>query len=258
MAVLKSLRAFEAENYQKKGFTKVGHKIFTDQDYQNLKNTIYDILARHGDMQKTTAIARAHLLNPEILFWVLSDNVLDICEDVLGPHIGLFSCALFYKKAHTDDKAYWHTDTSGLVRYNLIEDTNLLNLTISLTQTNVENGCLRYLPGTHLTEVKHDWLAPENDLITYSMSVSDEQLDLNSIEPIELNENEASIHNVNVVHGSEANRSDRDRVTLSCRFFSASKRCNLENFEKHGVRPQPFLVRGQDVANSKLKVLRLK
>lgn len=258
MAVLKSLRASEAENYQKKGFTKVGHKIFTDQDYQNLKTTINDILIRNGNMEKTTAIARAHILNPEILFWVLSDNVLDICEDVLGPHIGLFSCALFYKKARTNDKAYWHTDTSGLVRYNLVEDTNLLNLTISFTRTDVANGCLRYLPGTHLAEVKHDWLAPENGLITYSMSVSDEQLDLSSIEPMELNENEASLHNVNVVHGSEANLSDRDRITLSCRFFSASNRCNLENFEKHGIMPHPFLVRGQDVANSHLKVLSLK
>lgn len=258
MATLKSLRASEADNYHLRGFTKVGHKIFTDQDYQDLKSTINEILVSNGNKETTIAIGRVHVLNPEILFWVLSDNVLDICEDILGPNIGLFSCALFYKKAHTPDKAYWHTDTSGLRRYNLVEDTNLLNLTLSFSRTDAASGCLRYLPGTHLTPVKHDWLAPENKLITYSLSVSDEQLDLTSIECMELGENEGSIHNVNVVHGSEPNLSDRDRITLSCRFFSATNRCYPENFEKNGISPPPFLVRGHDLASSGLKSLSFK
>lgn len=258
MPALKSLRQSEIETYQKKGFTKVGHKIFNEKDFQDLKGTVNNILLANGNKESTTAVGFVHIRNPEILFWLLSDNVLDICEDIFGPNIGLWGTTIFYKKANTTDKAYWHKDTSGLIRYNLIEDKNLLNFTISFTQTDARNGCIRYVPGTHLRHIEHDWMAPINGLITNPISIRDEVLDLNSIEYMELNENEASIHNVNVVHGSEPNLSDRDRITLSCRFFSASTRCNIENFKKNNILPRPFLVRGVDLANSQLKVLSLK
>ena len=75
---------------------------------------------------------------------------------------------------------------------------------------------------------------------------------------MELDENEASLHNVNLVHGSDPNSSTNDRITLSCRFFSASSRCNVENFLKSELLQRPFLVRGRDVANSNLKGLFLK
>ncbi len=259
MPPLKSLTQNEIKSFQEDGFTKVGHKIFSDKDFQGLKETVDNILMAHGNKTDTTAVGFVHFRNPEILFWILSDNVLDICEDVYGPNIGLLGCTIFYKKANTPDKAYWHTDTARIVRDNLFENKNdLLNMTISLTETSTSNGCLRLLPGSHLKHFPHDWNAPINGLIQNPVSIREEILDLKSAKFMELNENEASIHNVNTVHGSEANLSNVDRITLSCRFFSASHRCNVDNFIKNNILPRPYLVRGNDVANSQLKGLFLK
>ena len=259
MSSLKSLSPNAIKAFQEDGFTKVGHRIFNDKDYLELKETVNNILLANGNKAESTAVGFVHFRNPEILFWVLSDNILDICEDLYGPNIGLLGCTVFYKKAHTQDKAYWHTDTSRIVRHNLFENKdNLLNFTLSFTETDISNGCLRYVPGTHLKHFAHDWQAPVNGLISNPVSIRDEVLDLSSVKHLELSENEASVHNVNVVHGSEPNLSNRDRITLSCRFFSASTRCNVENFIKNDILPRPFLVRGKDVANSQLKGLFLK
>lgn len=258
MHAFKSLQQDEIEAYQQKGYVKVPRKLFNGKDYNALKETINNVFAANGGKRASTAVGYVHFRNPEILFWVLSENVLNIAEDILGPNIGLWACTLFYKKAHTNEKAYWHKDTSGLIRYNLFEDRNLLNFTIALSDADVSNGCVRYIPGTHREHIEHDWVAPKSEFISNSLSIRPELLNLSSAENMELNENEVSLHNVNVVHGSEPNLSDRDRIILSLRLFSASTRCNLENFEKNNLLPRPFLVRGKDLANSQLKVLFLK
>lgn len=258
MSVLKSLRLEEIEQYKNNGFSKVAKKIFTVSDFCDLSSCISKILDANGNKEASTAVGYLHLRYPEILFWLLSDNILDICEDILGPNIGLYGSTIFYKKANTPDKAHWHTDTSGLVRFNLIEDKNMLNLTLALTQVDKHNGCLRYYPGTHLKHFEHDWLATANNLITNPVSISEERLRDMETTFLELSENEASAHNVNVVHGSEPNLSTRDRITLSIRFFSASARCNIENFKKNNILPLPFLVRGQDITNSQIPVLKIK
>lgn len=255
---MKSLRINEFESYRKHGFTTVGSKIFAEKDFQALKSTVNNILRFHGNKEASTAVGFLQLTHPEILFWILSDNILDVAEDVLGPNIGYLNSTIFFKKARTNDKAHWHTDTSGFERYNLFEDKNQINLTLSITRSDASNGGLRCIPGSHLQKFNHDWQAPVNDLITNPHSIREDVLDTASAVPMQLGENEVSLHNVNVVHGSEPNLSDDDRITLSTRFFSASSRCNVENFKKSNPNLRPFLVRGHDVANSQLKFLSLK
>lgn len=252
--MMKSLKQTEFDSYQKNGFAKVGHKIFTDQDFLSLKNLIDGILAANGKKESSAGLGSMHSKYPEILFWLLSDNILDIAEDILGPHIGYLNSIIWYKKGNTQDKLYWHTDTTGFSKFGLFEDTNLLNLTLSITRSDASNGCLKCLPGTHLQTFTHDWIGPENQLQKSLGSIDEKNLDTTSTVRIELAENEVSIHNVNLVHSSEPNLSHEDRITISTRFFSASKRCYVENF-KNTPLPTPFLVRGQDLAGSQLKFL---
>lgn len=254
---MKSLRQTEIESYQKNGFAKVGHKIFTDQDFQSLKKLIDDILLVNGNKDAPTGLGSMHIQYPEILFWLLSSNILDIAEDILGPNVGYLNSIIWYKKGNTPDKLYWHTDTTGFTKFNLFEDTNLLNLTLSITRSDASNGCLRCLPGTHLQKFSHDWAEEKNRLHTSYNSINEKNLDLASAVCLELAENEVSLHNVNVVHCSEPNLSSEDRIVISTRFFSASSWCNIEGF-KNTPLPQPFLVRGQDLANSQLKFLAIK
>jgi ectoine hydroxylase-related dioxygenase (phytanoyl-CoA dioxygenase family) len=254
----KSLRQNEFESFQRDGFAKVGHKIFTDTDFHTLKTTVNEILIKRNNKATSVPIGNLQFAHPEILYWILSDNVLDIAEDFLGPNVGLLNSTVFYKKSNTEDKAYWHTDTGGFERYQLFEDPKLINLTIALTKADKQNGCLKYIPGTHSRKFQHDYVAPLNDLIKNPSSINEENLDLTSVKYLELSENEASVHNVHAVHGSDPNPSDEDRITLSIRFFSASTRCNVENFKNNNVLLRPILVRGVDAASSGLPFFSIK
>ena len=106
-------------------------------------------------------------------------------------------------------------------------------------------------------EIKHDKISPVEDVIMAPSSISEEKLNLSSMVYLELEKNEASVHDVRVVHGSDPNPSPHDRMTLSLRFFSASTRCNLEGF-KNSKMIRPFLVRGVDAKNSGLPFFSIK
>jgi hypothetical protein len=255
---LKRLHQNELDAYDRDGFTKIGHKIFVDQDFQSLKNTIDEILIKRNNKSVSGPIGNLQFAHPEILYWVLSDTVLDIAEDFLGPNVGLLSSTIFYKKPNTPEKANWHTDTGGFEKFQLFEDPKLINLTIALTRTDRKNGCLKLLPGTQTRKFKHDRVASLSDLIMNPSSISEENLDLSEMKYLELSENEGSVHNVHVVHGSDPNCGDEDRISLSVRFFSASSRCNVEGFKKNTNFFRPMLVRGRDAANSGLPFFSIK
>lgn len=258
MGQLRRFSQEQKEFYQKNGFAKIPEKIFTDEDYKAFKDLILQILREKNPAGESTAVPSLHAHYPEVLFWILSDNVLNAVEDILGPNIGFWTSTVFYKKPQSAEKAYWHQDTAYVYRYNLFEDKNLINMTISFGKTDIEAGCLRYIPETQNQWRTHDLLAPKSDLITYNSAIREEQLATERAVYMELDENEASFHNINTVHGSEPNRSAHERITLSCRFFSASSPCHLEQFRTAGLWPSPYLVRGEDVAESCLQRLSLR
>ena len=250
-----SLAPEDLAYYSQNGFVKVNHPVFSETDFASYSKKITEIKNAELPQNNSSAISSAHWKYPELLYWMLSDNVLDIAEDILGPNIGLWTSSIFFKRAHSTDKAYWHQDIANVYRYKLFENRNLINFTISLTKTDRESGCLQFLPGTQKFQIEHNFKAPKSDLISNNNAIDPTSLNTNSAVLIELDTNEASVHNINVVHGSEANTSDRDRLTTSFRFFSASEGCNLNSFKVLGPHSAPFLVRGMDLTASGLKRL---
>lgn len=239
------------------GYVKFESPIFAPNEFNELKSYAEEIVKECYPNGNSGAVPKLHYKYPYMLKWILSPEILDRVESLIGPNIGLWTSSLFFKAAKTPEKAYWHKDIYGIYRYNLFEDKNLLNFTVSIYKSNEENGGLQYLPGTHKIEIKHDLDAPPSDLITLGNAIRPEALDQFKRFPMNLNPNEACVHNVNVVHGSEPNTSTFDRLSLSARFFPTDKKVYLENFAACGIRPVPHIVRGEDLAQSNLKRINL-
>ncbi|MCC2678673.1 MAG: hypothetical protein K0R29_1249 [Pseudobdellovibrio sp.] len=247
----------EIDKFESAGFLKFPGAIFGPAEFAELKTYAEDIVKEQYPTGKSGAVPKLHYKYPYMLKWILAPEILDRVQDLIGPNIGLWTSSIFFKAARTEEKAYWHKDIYGIYRYNLFENKNLLNFTVALYNCNAENGCLKYLAGTHKTHIEHDLDAPPSDLITLGNAISDESVKQYSPVHMELKPNEASVHNVNVVHGSDPNLSPYDRLTLSARFFSTDNKCFLENFQTSGIGPVPHIVRGDDTAHSNLKRITL-
>jgi ectoine hydroxylase-related dioxygenase (phytanoyl-CoA dioxygenase family) len=114
---------------------------------------------------------------------------------------------LFCKPAKHGGVVAWHQDYSYWTRTKPLAH---LTVFIALDDTDSDNGCLHYVPGTH-----HWPLLPitglAGDMEAIYTVLSDEQKDQFKPIPAVLKKGEASFHHGLTIHGSFENKSDRPR-----------------------------------------------
>ena len=190
----------------------------------------------------------------EKVFGVAIDpEILDLVEAVLGPDIILWGSSLFAKPAGSGRRVQWHQDSNWWPMKPMVTCT----VWIAIDEASVENGCLRYVPGSHLWPVLPHEDQTEEGLLGDCI----ERSVLEGARPrdIALKPGYFSMHQANLVHGSEPNMSTKRRAGLVLRYMPATAlfdRSDAEEIEqgslmktgdtaKYGVRPI-WLVRGQN------------
>jgi len=128
---------------------------------------------------------------------------------------------LFCKPAHHGGVVAWHQDYSYWTRTQPLAH---LTCWIGLDDSNRENGCLQYIPGSHRwPDLPITGLA--GDMAAIDAVLNDEQRrGFEKPVAVELKKGEAAFHHPRLVHGSFANLSDR------------SRRATVINVMRDGVR----------------------
>ena len=99
-----------------------------------------------------------HDLMTDDPFWVrlISDpRLLDIAEAFIGPNIALFASHYIAKPPLSGQSVLWHQDGS----YWPLEPMEVVTLWLAVDDSDVENGCMRVIPGT-----QHERLLTEEEL----------------------------------------------------------------------------------------------
>ncbi|HMG36071.1 MAG TPA: phytanoyl-CoA dioxygenase family protein [Blastocatellia bacterium] len=128
-------------------------------------------------------------------------------SQLLDGSIRFWHDQLFCKPAGQGSVVAWHQDYSYWTR---TQPMAHLSCFIALDDSYAENGCLRYVPGSHnwdllpITGLAGDMRAIESVL-------TKQQLEMFKPIPIELKRGQASFHHPLMVHGSFENNSERDR-----------------------------------------------
>jgi ectoine hydroxylase-related dioxygenase (phytanoyl-CoA dioxygenase family) len=161
--------------------------------------------------------AKPHLLIPWAWDVVHDARVLDAVEDVLGPDILCWASSFIVKNADDGRYVAWHQDAT----YWGLSAPEAVTVWIALTPSTKENGCVRFLPGTHRSPRPHvDTRDPKN-LLGRRESVAERIDDANALDA-ELEPGEASLHDALILHGSNANRTSGRRIGFSLRYIPAS------------------------------------
>ncbi|MFT5433530.1 MAG: phytanoyl-CoA hydroxylase [Myxococcota bacterium] len=192
-------------------------------DYGILRNNIWTEVDAFGTLVRTGALARA--------------------ASLAGPTLRLFQDNLVYKPAGTMAPLCWHQDFS----YWPLDRPSGCTLWLALDDTTPENGCLHYLPGTHLLGERQP-----AEFIQSSGQPGDE-----SLPPLDwrhreatavaqpLKAGEALIHHPLVWHMSPGNRSSVERRGLSVTFLRPEVRWSPDhaphpyNYHLHPTEGEP-------------------
>lgn len=170
-------------------------------------------------------------------FWLrlVSDpRLVDCVEPILGPNIALFASHYIAKPPKTGKAVGWHQDGS----YWPLQPMEVATVWLALDEVDAGNGCMYVLPGTQnerlrTTDEMHD---AKGTVLGNELDMS--SFDVTTLTNIELDSGDVSIHQPAIVHGSNANTSDRWRRGLTIRYIPTST--EVTNWE----HPGPWLMRG--------------
>jgi hypothetical protein len=190
----------------------------------------------------------------EKIFRVAIDpELLDLVEQVLGPDVILWGSSMFGKPAGSGKRTQWHQDSHWWPMRPLVT----CSVWMAVDESSRDNGCLQFIPGSHKWPVLPHLDEKSQGVIGNSIEQS--MLDEMSLRLVELAPGRFSMHQANLVHGSEENRSARRRAGLVIRYMPATShfdRGNAKSIEQaslmktgdrvnYGTRPI-WLVRGQN------------
>ncbi len=156
-------------------------------------------------------------------------------SQLLGGPVRFWHDQLFCKPAHHGGVVAWHQDYSYWTR---TEPMSHLTCWIALDDSDRDNGCLYYVPGSHRWKLLPvTGLAGNMDEIMTVLSP--EQKQAFQPVPIELKRGQCSFHHPLMVHGSYENRSQRPRRATVINAFRDGVQSASDQELLVGVPPIP-------------------
>ena len=179
---------------------------------------------------------KAYLLCPWVDELVRMPSILDTIEDLIGPNILCTSSNFRAKKPDRRSHAGWHQDG----KYIRIEP-DLTLIFVAFTEHTVDNGCLRFIPGSHQWGyLNHSETDPDPDSILDRQQHITDFFDESTAVNVLLKPGEMSIHQPAMVHGSKPNVSKHRRIAWIADYAPTHTRTPAGN------RQAAMLVRGVD------------
>ena len=190
--------------------------------------------ARAGFDANRTLKIKGYLAFPWLVELAKNPAILDAVEDIIGPDIMLFGASIFAKNGRDPRYVSWHQDSA----YFGLDPHEEITAWVAFTESTIEKGCLKVMPGTHLgPDLRHNETYAKDNMLAKGQSI--EGLDESKAVSIELAAGEFSLHHERTAHASGPNRAQDRRIGFAFFYIPTHVRSLI------GRRPAT-LVRGVD------------
>jgi ectoine hydroxylase-related dioxygenase (phytanoyl-CoA dioxygenase family) len=225
---------FERDGYY------VAENLFSPTEVQNAKEEVRRVLAEVKAEQEKAGQARGvdngvyvGLSIRSALFRALNAEarVLDIWQEIFGPNIEFWSDKIVYKSASVDFGSPWHQD------WQYWKGANKYSVWIALDDATPENGCLKFIPGSHKSVKDHG--GKDEEGVGFTNRMRREDVDENKAVVVPAARGSAVFFHDLTLHSSFPNKSGKDRWALISTYRDASKDDIPYDFAKAA-----FLARG--------------
>ncbi|MBC8164077.1 MAG: phytanoyl-CoA dioxygenase family protein [Roseiflexaceae bacterium] len=236
-----SITPADVTRYREQGYLLNHQQVFAPTQFAELRAIFEEHLAEKGE-KLSDELDTPHFRDERLLRFLLSDNVLDLVEPVIGPNIALWSSGFISKEPFKGRATPWHED-SAYWEGRLSDYTAIVTVWLAIDRSNHENGCMRVIPGTHA-----------NGFSEYESTGGDHRIFPTQIKEVdetravyfELEPGECSLHDSRIIHGATANTSPHRRCGYTMRYFSTDIKMYAERSPGHQI----WLARGRDRAGN--------
>ncbi|HEX4069618.1 MAG TPA: phytanoyl-CoA dioxygenase family protein [Planctomycetaceae bacterium] len=221
--VPRTLTRAQIEHYNRDGYLK-GIRIFSEAESQENRRYFEDLLSRVLAAGGTSySISTAHLKYGRVYDLLTDRRIVDCVRDLLGENVIAWGSHFFCKMPHDGKRVSWHQDAS----YWPLSPSKTATVWLAIDDADCENACMRFIPGTH--HFGHlTYRLKENDGENVLDQTVDNAEEFGEPIDVELKAGEISIHNDLLLHGSQANNSDRRRCGLTLRYCAADVRAGMD------------------------------
>lgn len=234
----RALELDQVKQFNRDGYVKPV-TIFDENEIQELRSYFDDLLERViAEGGNSYSISSAHLKYGRVYDILKHPKIVACVSDILGENVVGWGSHFFCKMPHDGKSVAWHQDAS----YWPLSPSKAVTVWLAIDDADIENACMKFIAGSH--HVGH---------LTYHPSDSAEHNVLNQtvenpeqygeVVYDELKAGQISLHSDLLLHGSEANESDRRRCGLTLRYAACDVHAAMQWNEK-GV-----LVSGVDASN---------
>lgn len=230
----------QTAQYKRDGYTLFHESVFAPEKFARLQSVFEDDLARLSERE----LDMVHTRDARLLEFLLADEILDLVEPLVGPDIGLWASHFISKEARTGKATPWHEDSSywnGRVS----TMAGICTVWLALDEAFPENGCMKVIPGSHANGFS-EYEAVDASRNIFPTQIKPEAIDESRAVYFALKPNECSLHEARIIHGAEANTSDKRRAGYTMRYFPTSSKVYAEKNVGHKL----WLARGQDIAGN--------
>ena len=173
------------------------------------------------------------------------DRILDVVEDLIGPNIMAFASRFWIKKSRDGTYVSWHQDSA----YFGLDPHELVTVWLALTDATPDMGCMKVIPGSHRGKTYgHEETFHEKNLLARGQAIN--EIDDSNFDYMALKAGQFSCHHERIVHGSDANDTDGDRIGLGVFFIPTHVKstigrrtaCLVRGVDEHGhwdADPEP-------------------
>ena len=212
---LASLRA----QYDQEGYTIVREAIDADLAAETADH-VHWLIDKHPDL-RPEQLHHELLVNDPFMHRLVGDErLLDIIEQFIGPNIALFAAHYIAKRPKDGQAVLWHQDGT----YWPLEPMEVATIWLAGTDSNIENGCMRVLPGTQNSRLlsRSELQDVDDGKNVLASGIHPSQIDDSEVIDLELKAGDVSVHNPLIIHGSNPNASDKWRIGLTLRYIPTS------------------------------------
>ena len=234
----KRLTPEQVRHYNEEGYVK-GLRVFSEAEIAEHRHYFDRLLERHmGEGADSNSLRRMQRFCQPIWDIITNQTILDYVEDIIGPNIVAWGQQYFCKLPGDGKPVSWHQDAS----YWPLTPARTVTMWLAVDDSDRENGAMQVIPRTHtLGHLDFDMSgADENSFLPQKIKGIETLGD-----PVyfELKAGEISLHADMLVHGSDANRSNRRRCGLTIRYCASEVRTLDPNWNQNSI-----LCRGTDPA----------
>lgn len=251
---LKHLTSQQVESYEENGFLRIP-QVFSSEEINEMESEFMDLISTWAETSpgwtgewrkvymdeeteeksKLTAMHDLQFYSQAWMKAVTNKILCDSMEDLLGPNVELHHSTMHVKPPSTGHPFPMHQDWAF---YGHV-DGRYVDTIVHLDDTNEENGCLRFLKGSHKNGVlKHVTTMPNGDPCTPHLPTDKWKLD--DTVPVPAKRGDVICFSIHTVHGSRINKTNKLRRLIRVGYR------NPENRQKFGQSKGRFglMVRG--------------